>query len=186
MSVQTRVATPYAKSLLDLARERGQVDAVTTNMQHFNESVKNPDLRSMLTSPVISGDKKLKVLDALFGNYDEITKAFLRIVTEKNREEVLPAIANEYMRIYREEKGISQVKVTSAAPLSATAIDSIQAKLRSDGLVDKIIELETVVDPSLLGGFIIEVGDRYYDASARAQFATLRKEFTGTSYQKQL
>lgn len=186
MSASTRIATPYAKSLLDLARERGQIDAVTADMEHFGASMSNRDLKVMLKSPVISGEKKLKVMDALFGNYNEITKAFLRIVTNKHREDALPDIATEYMRILRKEKGISQVKITSAAPLEASAIASIQAKLQVDGLATDKIEMETVVDPALIGGFIIEVGDRYYDASARAQFNTLRKEFTGNPYQKKL
>ena len=186
MSAATRIATPYAKSLLDLARERGSIEAVTADMEHFATAVQNRDLRVMLKSPVISAEKKQKVMDALFGNYHEISKSFLRIVVDKHREEALPEIAGEYIRIYREEKGISEVKITSATALGDSAIERIKDKLRADGLIGERVELETVVDPALLGGFILEVGDRYYDASARQQLDVLRKEFTGNPYQKNL
>ena len=186
MSAATRIATPYAKSLRDVARDRNSIDAVTTDMEHFAESAKNRDLRVMLSSPVISADKKQKVIDALFGNYHDISKAFLRIVIDKHREEALPEIAHEYMRIYREERGITSVKITSATQLDDAAIEAIKKKLKADGLIGEHVELETVVDESLLGGFVLEVGDRYYDASARKQLDVLRKEFTGNPYQKNI
>ena len=186
MSAATRIATPYAKSLLDLARERGSIDAVTADMEHFAESVKNRDLHVMLKSPVITAEKKQKVMAALFPNYNEVSKAFLRIVVDKHREEALPEIATEYMRIYREERGITQVKITSATTLDEAALREIQDKLRTDGLIGDNVELTTEVDESLIGGFILEVGDRYYDASARHQLEVLRKEFTGNPYKNNI
>ncbi len=186
MSAATRIATPYAKSLLDLARDRDAIDAVTIDIEHFRTSVRNEDLRNLLASPIISSDKKQRVFDALFGGYHEITRGFIRIVTDKNREAALSEIADEFMRIYREERKITVVKVTSAAPLLPEQLARIQQKLVDDGLATSNIELEQSVDPELLGGFVIEVGDRLYDASARAKLATLRKEFTGNPYLKSI
>ena len=182
MSVATRIAAPYAKSLLDLARERGAIDAVTRDVEHFLASTANEDLRNLLASPIVSSDRKLKVFDALFGGYDAITRAFLRIVTEKGRESALVEIAAEYMRLYRRERAITPVRVSSAAPLAPEQVERIKSKLVGAGLSTATIELESVVDPSLIGGFVVEVGDRLYDASAKAKLATLRKEFTGNPY----
>lgn len=186
MSASTRIATRYAKSLLDLARERGSLDAVTDNMRHFQTSVKNADLHSMLKSPVISTDKKQKVLDALFGDYNEMTTAFFRIVTGKRREEVLPDIANAYMDQYNLEQGISKLKVTSATPLEVSAIDAIKAKLLAGGLITDNVELELAIDPEIIGGFVIEVGDKLFDSSVASQLTKLRKGFTNNSYQKNI
>ncbi len=182
MSAATRIATPYAKSLLDLARDQGQIDAVTADVRHLAASSKNEDLRNLMASPIVTGDKKLKVFDQLFGGYNKITTAFIKIVTDKGREEALPEIAEAFMALFREERNISIVKITSAAPMTDEAIDRIKTKLVMGGLSNNDIELERVVDPSLIGGFVVEVGDRLYDASAKSQLATLRKEFTGNLY----
>ena len=187
MAADSRIAGRYAKSLLDLARERGQLDAVTADVRHFQESAQNRDLQLLLASPIVSTAKKQGVLEALFGKtYQELTRAFLRIVTDKRREAALPAIADEYLRQYKEQQGISTVRLTSAAPLGDAAVEAIKAKLRAEGLTTDKVELERAVDPELIGGFVLEVGDRYYDASARSQLRTLRKEFTGNPYQKNL
>ena len=182
MSAATRIATPYAKSLLDLARDREAIDAVMADIEHFRTSARNEDLRNLLASPVISADKKLNVFNALFGGYHPITKGFIDIVTSKGREAALVEIGDEFMRIYRQERNITVVKLTSAAPLETVQVERIKSKLVADGLSTNNIELEQRVDASLIGGFVVEVGDRLYDASAKAKLNTLRKEFTGNPY----
>ena len=185
MSAQ-RIAGRYAKSLIELAISQGKLDAVTENVRHFKTSVANRDLQLLLASPIVSTAKKQKALEALFGDYDELTRAFLRIVTDKRREEALPAIADEYLAQYRAHRDISTVTVTSAAPLDEAAVASIKSKIAAQGLATGTIELTRKVDPALLGGFVLEVGDRLYDASVKHQLDTLRKEFTGNPYQKNL
>ena len=182
MSAATRIATPYAKSLIDLARDRQEIDAVKADMEHLSASAENPDLRNLMSSPVISGEKKQAVFDRLFPGYHEISKAFIRIVTDKGREEALPEIAVAYLNLYREEREISVLKITSAAPLSEVAVEKIKAKLTVKGLIHNNVELHREIDPELIGGFIVEVGDRLYDASAKTQLETLRKGFSGNLY----
>lgn len=182
MSTATRIATPYAKSLLDLARERNEIDAVTMDIRHLVESSKNEDLRNLMSSPVISADKKQRVFESLFGGYHTITKSFIRIVTDKGRESALPEIGAAFMEIFRTERNISTVVVTSAAPLEASAIERIKAKLTAEGLASSNIELEERIDPTLIGGFVVQVGDRLYDASVKSQLATLRKGFSSNLY----
>ena len=182
----SRIAARYAKSLLDLARERGQVEEVTESMRALKVAVENRDFRVLLASPVITTDKKQAVIRAITAGYDEITSKFLAIVTSKRREEAIPAIVEEYLRQYRELKHISVVRLTSAAPLSDASVEAIKAKLIAGGLTETTIQLQREVDPSLIGGFILQVGDKLYDASARAKLATLRKEFTGNPYERTL
>lgn len=182
MSAATRIATPYAKSLLDLARDRHEIDAVKLDMEHLKASSENEDLANLMRSPVVSAEKKQAVFEKLFPGYHEISKAFVRIVTDKGREGALPEIADAFLRLYRVERKISQLKITSAAPLSPVAVEKIKAKLTVKGLIENTVELEQVVDPGLIGGFVIEVGDRLYDASAKSQLDTLRKGFSGNLY----
>ena len=184
MSAVHRIAGRYAKSLIDLAQERGRLEEVTRDLQHFKSSLANRDLQLLLASPIVNTTKKLAAMKALFGGYDEITTAFLRIVTEKRREAALPAIADEYLERYRKQQGISKVRLTSATPYDPATVESIRAKLQAAGLVTNRVEFEHRVDPELLGGFVVEVGDRLYDTSARAQLKNLRKAFTGNPYQK--
>ena len=186
MAADSRIAARYAKSLLDLARERGQVAAVTESVRALATAVENRDFRMLLASPVVSTDKKLAVIRAVTAGYDEITAKFLAIVTAKRREEAIPAIAAEYLRQYLELEGISVVKLTSAAPLGDAAVAAIEAKLVAAGLTTDKVQLERRIDPALIGGFVLEVGDKLYDASAREKLATLRKEFTGNPYEKAL
>ena len=182
MSAATRIATPYAKSLIDLARERQEIDAVKADMEHLRTSAENADLRNLMQSPVVTGEKKQAVFDRLFPGYHEISKAFIRIVTDKGREGALPEIATAYLDLYREEREISVLKIRSAAPLDEVAIERIKAKLTVKGLIHNRVELHQEVDPELIGGFVVEVGDRLYDASAKTQLETLRKGFTGNLY----
>ena len=182
MSAATRIATPYAKSLLDLARDRNEIDAVKLDMEHLKRSSENDDLANLMRSPIVSGDKKQGIFEALFPGYHEISKAFVRIVTDKGREAALPEIAEAFLRLYRVERKISQLKITSAAPLSPVAIEKIKAKLTVRGLIENTVELEEIVDPTLIGGFVVEVGDRLYDASAKTQLDTLRKGFSSNLY----
>lgn len=172
-----RIAQRYSKSLIDLAKEQGKLDVVTSNIRHFQTSVQNRDLAMLLKSPIVSASKKQNVLDALFGDYDELTRKFLGLVLLKKREAALPQIADEYISQYKKLQGISTVKITSAAPLSQDTIDAIQAKLVSLGVATKRVELEKAIDESLIGGFILEIGDRLYDASTLAQLNKLKREF---------
>ncbi len=182
MSSATRIAGRYAKSLIELAQDRGDLEAVTEDIRNFQVAVKNRDLHVMLKSPVIPAHKKQGVIDALFGSYQEITRAFFRIVVDKHREEALPEIADAYLEQYREGKGISVVTLTSATPLEPKAVQDIKDKLLAQGMTGETIELTQTIDPALLGGFVLQVGDQLYDASARTQLNTLRKEFTGNPY----
>jgi F-type H+-transporting ATPase subunit delta len=182
-----RIASRYAKSLIDLASEQGKLDRVLEDMDLFVAVSKVRDMQLMLKSPVVTTDRKLKVFAALFtGKVDPLTFAFLDIVVRKGRESNLSEIAQEYIHQYREIKGISIVEVTSAETLSADTLESIRKKLIDSKLTHGHIEFKTAVDPSLIGGFVISFEDKLYDASVRHQLDLLRKEFDSKEYQATL
>ena len=182
MSV-SRIAGRYAKSLLDLAQEQGKLDTILADVQSFKEATTNRDLLLMLKSPIINTDKKRSVVSAIFGDrLDKLTNAFIDIIMRKGREEYLPEICDEFVNQYRGLKSITSAKVTSAVALNDATLTKIKSKIMSEMANGaKEIELITKVDPSLIGGFVIEVGDRLYDASVAHKLGKLRKEFAGNS-----
>ena len=182
-----RIASRYAKSLLDLAKEQGKLDRVLTDVKTLQSAASNRDLYLMLKSPIINGGKKKQIIDALFADkFDILTMSFMNIVVNKGREDALPEIANEFVTQYKKLNQISTAKVTSAQPLSEAALEKIKAKLLSSNLTSNDVDIVTAVDPSLLGGFVIEIGDKLYDSSVAHKLNKLRKEFTGNAYKSSM
>lgn len=156
MSVQ-RIASRYAKSLIDLSQEQGKLERTLEDVKSFKKVTENRDFYLLLKSPVVSASKKLSILDALFkGKYDELTNSFLRILVTKGREMYLPEIADEFIAQYKKLKHISTVKVRTATPLSEATLNEIMAKLKASSATDEEIELIAFVDPNLIGGIVLE------------------------------
>ncbi|MCB9324179.1 MAG: ATP synthase F1 subunit delta [Lewinellaceae bacterium] len=177
MSVQ-RIASRYAKSLMDLAVEQNKLERVLEDVQSFRATTKVRDFHLLLKSPIVHATKKVNILKLLFGaKYDELTMAFLNIIINKGREPYLPEIADEFVAQYREMKGISSVKLITASAVSAEMLKSIEAKLMASAETDQSVEISTEVDPALIGGFVIEFQDKIYDASIAHNLEALKKEF---------
>lgn len=175
MSVQ-RIAGRYAKSLLDLAREQNKLDRVLEDVKSFQAASKNRDFYLLLKSPIVNARKKLSILDALFKDkYDEITMAFLRILVNKGREPYLPEVAEEFITQYKKIKHISTVKVTTAKPMTAAAMEALKAKLTASDATAQSVEIETAVNPELIGGFILELDDKIYDASVAQKLEEVKR-----------
>ncbi|WP_367391409.1 ATP synthase F1 subunit delta [Lewinella sp. LCG006] len=175
MSVQ-RIAGRYAKSLLDLAREQNKLDRVLEDVKSFQAASKNRDFYLLLKSPIVNARKKLSILDALFKDkYDEMTMAFLRILVNKGREPYLPEVAEEFITQYKKIKHISTVKVTTAKPMTAAAMEALKAKLTVSDATAQSVEIETAVNPELIGGFILELDDKIYDASVAQKLEEVKR-----------
>jgi F-type H+-transporting ATPase subunit delta len=175
----SRIAGRYAKSLIDLATEQGNLANVVRDMKNFKVATTNPDLANMLKSPIIKADKKIQVADVLFSEqYDAMTMGFIRLCINKGREPQLADIADELLNQYKTMQNITSVKLTTATPLDATAVESIRQKMEQSKETNKSVELETAVDPSLIGGFKVEFGDQLYDASVAHKLELLKKEFS--------
>jgi F-type H+-transporting ATPase subunit delta len=187
MSVSSRVAGRYAKSLIDLAIEQGKLQSVIGDIEQLATAVKNRDLQLMLKSPIINTDKKENVMKVLFGNgFDATTMAFINICITKGREGLLPDIAAEVLAEYKKMQSITSVKLTTATALSADALDAIREKLLGSTATAKNVDIETTVNPALIGGYIVEFGDRLYDASVASKLANMKKEFSGNLYESQI
>jgi F-type H+-transporting ATPase subunit delta len=176
MSVH-RIASRYAKSLLDLAREQNKLDAVRKDLEGFRTAVANRDFLLMLKSPLIHADKKTSILNAIFqGKVQDLTLQFLHIVVRKGRESLLPEIAHAFEQQFRELHRILSVRLTTATAVDPDLQHRIGQHLADTGLAKGEIYWDTHTDPTLIGGFVLEFDDKRYDASVAYQLAQLRKE----------
>ena len=177
MSVQ-RVASRYAKSLIDLAVERDSLEVVKEDMDSFRRAVESRDFFLFLKSPIITPGKKSEIFRSIFGGkFNEMTSGFFQIILNKGREAYLPEIADEFLAQYKVIKHISSVTLTTAVPLSAEAVAKIKAKLTASAILEDNVEITTAVNPDILGGFVLEFGDRLYDSSVAHKLEKLKKEF---------
>lgn len=176
MSIFT-VASRYAKSLIDLAHEQGQLDAVKEDVESVILILKsNSELLAVLKNPIISGDKKRNILAAIFeGKINPVIVSFFYILVNKGRAAILLDIAQEFVREYNEAKGIIKASVTSATPLSEANLAELQKTIEEE--VKAQVILKNIVDSALIGGFVVRVGDRQMDASIAGKLNKLEKHF---------
>lgn len=179
-----RLASRYAKSLLDLAVERNNLDETLKDMRLINSIFQQSrDFELMLRSPVIKGDKKLSVINAVLAgrNINALTNGFINLLVSKGRESNLPEIVTSFINQYNELKNIRTVNLTTATPVSDSVKSGIQSKIA--GYMPKdTIELKTSVDESLIGGFVLEVEDKLYDASVKKALNDMRTRVMDSSY----
>lgn len=175
-----RVADRYAKSLLDLAVDRSQLDVIKADVDSLLEMSGNRDLAILLESPVVNPGKKKAIFAELLekSGADELTKKFVEILIAKGREGDLVGILGAFNDQYRTLKKISTVQVTSAAALSADEVSAIKGQLVAGGMTEADVEVTTAVDPKLLGGFVLEFDGKVYDASVAHKLNEIRKELT--------
>jgi len=185
--MSTRIASRYAKSLLDLAIEQNSVERVLEDINSFKKATENRDFYLLLKSPIINTTKKASIVKAIFGEqFDKMTLGFINIVLNKGRESYLPDIADQFIVQYKKHKHVSTVTVTTAAPLSEDALNKIKEQLLGSTSTDDNVELVTKVDEDIIGGFVIEFDDKLYDASVAHKLAKLKKEFSKNLFVKEI
>jgi F-type H+-transporting ATPase subunit delta len=185
MSV-TRIATRYAKSLLELALQQDKLKQVSADVATLATAAKNRDLYLMLKSPIINADRKNAALNALFGSQmDSLTMAYLQLLVSKGREGYLPEIAAEFEQQYKHFQHITSVKVTTATEMSDAVVADLKARILKSGVTNENLDVETAVDAELIGGFVLEFDNKRYDASVANKLAELKSEFTKNLYIKE-
>ena len=179
-----RLAGRYAKSLLDLATEQNQVDAVYADMKWINNICKsNPDFVNVLRSPVIKPSAKQSILESITnGRVSNLTSAFVRLLVVKARENNLPEIATTYVDQFNELRNIHKVKITTAEPITDDMLNAIMANVKSTATAGQTFEVETQVNNELIGGFLLETGGTLVDASILRDLKDIQKQFMNNDY----
>jgi F-type H+-transporting ATPase subunit delta len=177
MAVAHRI---YAKALFDAAKEKGRLEQVRTEFGDFAEAVAaSPDLRNLLRNPQIDARAKQAGLDALFGDGDPTFLNFLRLTAVKGRLGEIDEIHREFERLVAEEERVLEVELTTAYELSdAEAGEIIDQIARASG---RRVEATRSVDPSLIGGIVLQAGSFRVDASVRGRLTNLRQELVARS-----
>jgi F-type H+-transporting ATPase subunit delta len=171
------VAARYAKSLIDLAGEQKKVEALKNDMELFHHTLRmNPELKAVLANPIVSHSKKIKIVDEIFANkVDKTTISFFKLMINKSRGEVLYATSQEYVNMYDVKNNIVHATVVSAAELSDTNKKKIIGEIEAS--TGGTVKLIARIDPDLIGGFVLTVGDRQIDTSIASDLNRLKKEF---------
>jgi F-type H+-transporting ATPase subunit delta len=172
-----RVARTYAQALLDAAEKRGQAQEVLDELQSLVHDVlpAAPLFEAFLSSRAISRKRKAPLIrSALQGRASEIFLNFLLVLNEHERLDLLRPILAAYRRLYEERTGHVRVRVKSAVPLPDDQRQRLEQELRAAFRREPI--LETRVDPDLLGGLVVQVGDWVYDGSVRSRLADIRNQ----------
>lgn len=174
---QSRATLRYAKALLDFSVKENALEEVYKDMILVNRvCLENKEFRLLLKSPIIKTDKKIKAFEQIFR--EKLTKTsinFLKIITNKKRESLLENISSSFILKYKEYKNIMEATVTTAGPLSEDLKEEIIRYIKQKVHVD--VDLKHVIDKKIIGGIIIQIGDKQLDISVSSEILKLKKEF---------
>ena len=174
---QTRAAIRYAKAILDLAKDQKSLPVINDDMKSIANAVAaSRELKDMLHSPVIPTATKKSALLAVFKDLNSLSLNLIDTLIANNRIDILGAVAETYNQLFDKEQGIQVAKVTSAVPLTDELKKLVLTKVKE--LTGNDAEIINIVDETILGGFILRVGDLQYDASISNKLNKLKREFT--------
>ncbi|MDP4761391.1 MAG: ATP synthase F1 subunit delta [Crocinitomicaceae bacterium] len=171
----TKSAGRYAKALLELALDQKKIEVIESNMQQILTVAEEAhDFQVFLNSPLIKVDKKIEVIKSIFGNFDALSISFLELVANNGRESYITEIAHSFLNQLKEHRGIVPVTIISAQKLDAKTKEQITSKISAS--IQGTLEITENVDESLIGGFIVRMGDHQIDASVSNQLNRLKQE----------
>ncbi len=177
--MEQRVALRYAKAVLDLAVDNKATTAVEKDMRSIMATITDSkELRSMLASPVINGETKKEALNAIFKGGSEITKGLINTLTANKRISLLNEVAFKYIILNEKLKGEGVAYVTTAVALTPELEKKVIQQLAK--ITDDKVTIENKIDESIIGGFILRVGDLQYDASVANKLSDIKREFTNS------
>lgn len=174
------IAVRYSKALFEIAGEKKLIDKVSGDMLLISEIFRAHEAREFLINPVIPPSKKISILQKMFsGNIEEITMSLIDLLVKNGRESYLPGIARAFIHSTKKSKGITEAVLTTAVNVDAGVKKQI-TELISQVFSTKV-ELDEVVDPAIIGGFVLRVEDSLIDASVSNKLRKVRKELLGSS-----
>jgi F-type H+-transporting ATPase subunit delta len=178
-----RLASRYAKSILSLAKERGSLEETVKDMRLLEETLDgSKDLRLMLKSPIIPSDKKEKVMNMLFSTQlSDLTYKFINLLVVKGREKHLVEMVHSFMGLYNKANHIVKATLTTAIPVDKKTVEEVRSLLLSNKRTESV-EIQTKVDPTIVGGFVLKYGDMLLDNSVERKLQLIKKQIQDKSY----
>ena len=178
-----RAANRYAKGLMQFALEANQTDLVYAEMNEVVKIIKgSDDLRVFLNSPILDAKTKEAILSQIFAGFSKTSQTFISLVVRQGRENILSKIAEQYITIYDIMNNVVTAEITSAVELDQPTIDKIVAKAKEGLDTNAQVKVINKIDASLIGGFVLKVGNTQIDSSIKTKLASLKKEFLNNDY----
>lgn len=176
--IGSRAAKRYAKAVLLQASDTNTTHVVFEEMQSISATISNSnELKEMLVSPVFNDEDKKEALHKIFTKQTDNTKSLISTLVTNKRASMLGDVANSYIELYKESQGIKVARVTTAIALSSELKEKVLAKVKELTGSDKVT-LESTIDESIIGGFILRIGDLEYNASIANSLAKIKREFS--------
>jgi len=169
-------AVRYATALLELAIEHNKVELIEADiLQLLKTAEEVHEFQVFLSSPLIITDKKIAILHQIFKDFNQTTLDFLSLVANNGREAIMIDIAKQFNSLLKTHRGIVPITIISAQPLEEATKSSILAQI--SGSISGTPEITEQIDPELIGGFIVRMGDHQIDASVANQLKRLKQQF---------
>jgi F-type H+-transporting ATPase subunit delta len=175
--ITTRAARRYARAVFDLARDDAGREAWQRDLAVMSDRLGTSEVLSLVGNPAVTTAAKQALVDQALARMDRLRLHLAYLLIERGRLAELPAIAAEYNRLIRDHRGIAEAEVTTAVPLSESDARDVQQKLAA--MTGKQIVLREKVDPSIIGGLIVRIGDRLIDGSLATRLESLRSQLAG-------
>lgn len=174
-----KVGKRYAKALYDEVVSTGSLDMVFTDLELINNTLNSSkELKAVFKSPIIKSNKKLAITSQIFnGKVKPVTENFIRLLVEQNRVPYIQDIIAAFFRLYNENKGISEVTVTTATALDAANEQKIISFIKSQSGYPNV-KINKKIDATIIGGFIVDFGGKLFDNSVRYKLNIIEKEFS--------
>lgn len=181
MADDTKVAKRYAAALFEVAERDGAIEAVSADLDLLERFLSElPELRSLVLHPLVTDERKRKVLSDAFGDrMTATTLNFLYLLIRKRRETALDDVIADYRVLVDEKLGRVIARVQSAVPLSAAQVKALKAALSTR--TGKNVEIEASVDPSAIGGLRVRIGDNIIDGTVQSGLESVRRQMLGVA-----
>lgn len=176
--MSSKAAIRYAKAVLQQASDTNVAQEVFDDMQSVYATIEgSKELRSVLKSPVVKLNDKKEALLKIFTEESSTTKSLIDVLITNKRIDQLGNVALSYIDLYNELKGVKVAKVTTAVALTSELEEKVLEKIK-ELTGSTFVTLENEIDPSIIGGFILRVGDLQYNASIANQLDNIKREFS--------
>ena len=173
----TRAAIRYAKAILDMANSKSAANEVSQDMTLIATTINgNAELNTFIQNPTVKVEVKESALLEVFSSVNNVTKGLFHLLLENKRFEILESIALEYNKLFDEANGIEVAKVTTAIAMTPELEAKVLAKIKE--FSNKKVTIENIVDASIIGGFILRIGDKQYNASVANRLQVLKRELS--------
>jgi F-type H+-transporting ATPase subunit delta len=172
-----RASIRYAKAILDIANSKNVAPEVSQDMTLIASTILgNSELSSFIQNPLVKTEAKKAVVSEVFSSANSVTKSLFHLLLENKRFEILEGIATEFNKLFDIQNNIEIAKVTTAFPMDSDLEAKIVAKIAT--ISNKKVTIESTVDPSIIGGFILRIGDKQYNASVANRLQVLKRELS--------